>query len=363
MTPERAELAGPEPRAISITEALADWHSMICEPVGVRSAGCVSEEVRVPSSDRARSASCSFLGAQIAPAIGEGTLDLVSFDDDFILLSMRGEFRRDLNYVIAGEGWTRLHFRRSARSSMDFFGIGESEFEGPLCQILHQPEGVADEEWIEGGVPLEWVTLLIRPELLVERFHLDSVRLDDRVRRLANGSDDFLLQNWSLSPAMIRAMSQLLGTDYQGDLRRVHLEAKCIELICMMSDVLSERESSCLPVKLSTSDIDRLHEARALLARRFAEAPSVEQLAREVGLNRNKLSYGFKHLFDTTISDFCAESRLQAAWEMLCDTDLPIGRIAHRVGYRQPAAFSTAFKKRYGMTPRQARLGNSVSDT
>ena len=347
MVAKTASSTGPlghEPR-IDITEAIADWHRMICDPPPATGGPATKADA------------CQFLDAKISADVGCGTLDLVTFDEDFMLLGMRGKFLRDLNYVIVGEGWTRLHFRRSARSSMDFEGIGQSEFEGPLCQILHQPEGVEDEEWIEGGVPLEWVTLFVRPELLVERFRLDSVRLIDPVRRLAQGADDFLLENRSLSPQMIRAMSELLRNPYSGDLRRVHLEAKCIEMICMMSGVLAHRPARDLPVKLSADEVERLHEARSSLSRTYASPPSIEALARRLALNRTKLTYGFKHLFDMTISEFCTECRLEAAWELLRDTDLPIGVVAHQVGYRQPASLSTAFKSRFGLSPRQVRSG------
>lgn len=333
--------------AISISSALADWHQMICEPA--------ADNGQFGKLERG----CRFLDASIAPEIGTGKLDLLTFDNDFILLAMRGKFNDDLNYKIVGEGWTRLHFRRSARAAMDFDGIGQTELEGPLCQILHQPRGVEDEEWIEGGVQLEWVTLFVRPELLVERFKLDSAALVDPVRRLAMGADDFLLKNWSLSPDIIHSMSQMLGADYSGDLKRVHLEAKAIELICLMSGVMTERRANALPVKLSNGDIDRLHLARGILSRQYADPPGIEVLSRQIGLNRNKLSYGFKHVFGVTISDFCAECRLQAAWELLRDSELPVGQIAESVGYSQPASFSTAFSKRFGMTPRAARQGRS----
>ncbi len=331
--------------AISANNALADLYRMICTD---------STQVSVDEPDR----NGSYFDKKMSPGIGCGTLDLVSFDDDFFVMNMRGRFNQDLSYKIIGEGWTRLHFsRKSARASMDFEGIGQTDLKGPLCQILHQPEGVEDEEWIEGGVDLEWVTMFMRPRLLVERFKLDSVGLMDPVRRLAYGSDDFLLRNWSLSPAMIGAISQLLAETYTGDLRRVHLEAKATELICMMSGVMRDRPDETLPVKLTKADIDRLHEARALLANSYDQPPGIDALSRQLGLNRNKLSYGFKHFFDMTISEFCAECRLQTGWDMLRDTGLPFSHVAAEVGYAQTAAFSSAFRKRFGMTPSQVRNG------
>jgi AraC family transcriptional regulator, transcriptional activator of the genes for pyochelin and ferripyochelin receptors len=335
-------------RELSISESMAAWHDMICR----RSAPAASE--------RADNGRCRFLEAEIDPGVGSGTLDLVSFDDDFILMAMRGSFHQPLCYRVAGEGWTRLHFRRSARISMAFDGIGQTELEGPLCQLLHQPYQVGDFEHVEPGVQLEWVTLLVRPRLLVERFRLDSMNLSDPVRRLASGADDFLLQNWPLAPQMSQAMSQMFATRFSGDLRSVYLEAKATELVCLLASAMHVRAHDPLRVRLTAYDVDCLHAARSILSDSFAEPPGIEELSRRLGINRNKLTYGFKHLFDATISEFCAERRLQRAWELLHETRLPIALIGEQVGYTRSAAFSAAFRSHFGMTPRQARRDTSI---
>jgi len=337
----------PENNAFSISSALADWHDMVCdiqrEPV-VRSGAGGSRDI-------------AFYDSKISPRLGKGTLDLVAFDNDFLLLAMRGRFHETLNYQVVGEGWTRLHFRRSARTLMEFEGVGSSELEGPLCQILHQPVGMLDEEWIEGGANLDWVTVFMRPKLLTERFKLDSIQLADPVRRLASGADEFLLENWSLSAAMMLVMDQLLGNTYSGDLKRVHLEAKATELVCLMSQVLNHQTHDDTPVKLRPRDIEALHEVRKLLAQSLTGMPSIEALSRGAGINRNKLTYGFKHLFGQTISEFCLKNRLQAGWKLLQETSLPIAVIAQKVGYKQAGAFATAFRQHFGITPIRVRHG------
>lgn len=333
--------------AYCISSALADWHGMICDrPAAANGDG-----------GNRRRADIAYFNTPISKRLGEGTLDLVAFDEDFILLGMRGRFHHDLSYLVAGEGWTRLHFRKAAKTLMDFDGVGASELEGPLCQILHQPVGVQDKEWIEGGASLDWITLFMRPEMLLERFRLDSISLADPVRRLAGGADDFLLQNWSLSAPMMLAMDQLLGNVFQGELKRIHLEAKAIELVCLMSQVLNKRAEDASPVKLTARDIEALHEVRRSLSKSCHQPPSLEVLARRVGVNRNKLTSGFRRLFDQSIAEFCLEVRLHEAWKLLQTTDLPVAMIAERVGYGQPAAFSTAFRRRYNVTPLQLRKG------
>jgi AraC-like DNA-binding protein len=48
---------------------------------------------------------------------------------------------------------------------------------------------------------------------------------------------------------------------------------------------------------------------------------------------------------------------LELARHWLTAGDQPIERIAERLGYRQPSNFTRAFRKRFGITPKQFRLG------
>ena len=49
------------------------------------------------------------------------------------------------------------------------------------------------------------------------------------------------------------------------------------------------------------------------------------------------------------------ETRFQLARSMLAQVDLSIGEIAYRLGYSEPAAFTHAFTRRFGRSPRDAR--------
>jgi len=338
-------------QAFSISKALQDWHGMICgQPES-------NEPGKCELSTQTTRDEIAFFNTPISRALGNGSMDLIAFDEDFLLLGMRGQFHQHLNYQVMGEGWSRLHFRKAARTQMDFDGIGGTELEGPLCQIVHQPQGVHDVEWIEGGAALDWITLFLRPQILVERFKLDADDLSTPVRQLVGGADDFLLHNWSLSQAMMLAMDQILNNPFHGDLRRVHMEAKATELVCLMSQVLARRQNSDVPVKLTERDIEALHELRRLLSRSTEQRPALDILSRQVGINRNKLTCGFRHLFGSSISEFCLELRLQEASKLLRETQLPVALIAERMGYSQAAALSNAIRQRFGQTPLQIRKG------
>ena len=58
---------------------------------------------------------------------------------------------------------------------------------------------------------------------------------------------------------------------------------------------------------------------------------------------------------NNTSSDFVKEIRMNRAADLLSDTSLSIGEIAHRLGYKNQGKFSSAFKQRQGIGPFEYR--------
>ena len=94
--------------------------------------------------------------------------------------------------------------------------------------------------------------------------------------------------------------------------------------------------------------IQRLHTT-------LANPPGVEALAQEVGSTVSAVQEGFRTHLCTTPAAFLREARLTEAARLLNDTTTPVAEVGAAVGYPSPANFATAFKERFGMTPRQYR--------
>ncbi|WP_223447984.1 MULTISPECIES: AraC family transcriptional regulator [Pseudomonas] len=61
--------------------------------------------------------------------------------------------------------------------------------------------------------------------------------------------------------------------------------------------------------------------------------------------------------WQTTAAQHTRSDSLELARHWLTAGDQPIERIAERLGYRQPSNFIRAFRKQFGITPKQFRLG------
>lgn len=91
--------------------------------------------------------------------------------------------------------------------------------------------------------------------------------------------------------------------------------------------------------------------ALALLHADMARAWSVEELAREAGLSRSGLAERFARVIGVAPMHYLSDWRLRVAGQKLRDSAEPLVRIAEQAGYESEAAFSRAFKKKFGAAP------------
>jgi AraC-like DNA-binding protein len=82
---------------------------------------------------------------------------------------------------------------------------------------------------------------------------------------------------------------------------------------------------------------------------------TVEQLARACSLSRSAFAARFVDRVGKPPAAYLAHVRLDVATGLLRDTSLPVALIAEKVGYTSEAAFSRAFKSRYGVPPGRRR--------
>ena len=96
-------------------------------------------------------------------------------------------------------------------------------------------------------------------------------------------------------------------------------------------------------------------ESCAIVQRHYRRPLTVAVVARALASSPRQVQRAFDQAGETSFSAYLREVRLRAAAELLGQQPLTVRQVALLVGYRQPAHFAKAFRRRWGVTPAHYR--------
>ncbi|OGV53476.1 MAG: hypothetical protein A2X45_24395 [Lentisphaerae bacterium GWF2_50_93] len=92
-------------------------------------------------------------------------------------------------------------------------------------------------------------------------------------------------------------------------------------------------------------------EAKKIVSSEINAPPSVDDIARRIGISGEYLRHLFKKQFGVGLKEYSLEKRLERAKELLLHSPLRLKEISESCGFANERAFCTAFKARTGTTP------------
>jgi AraC-like DNA-binding protein len=139
------------------------------------------------------------------------------------------------------------------------------------------------------------------------------------------------------------------------------LRVKVMELLLFLSG-LDETAINDSPPYLNRNRADIAESVHKRLTADSAGHVTIDQLAAELGVGTTALKTSFKSVYGLPIYQFQKDLRLQKAQRLLRETILPISAVAAEAGYANPAKFSSAFKKRFDVSPTEYRRNAERED-
>ncbi len=293
----------------------------------------------------------------IDASIGEGHSDLIGLSGDLFVITRDFRVRQDAVNRISGEDLFKLHWQTSGHSLSRFSNSAEVELKGAALAYLSQPAEIDEEERFLEGSRETSLTISVTRELLVERLDIDPGDSPEVVRGFLDGDrPPFACRSIALPPRLRGTLQEILQPPPLGSLYKTYLQSRVYEMLWLTLTHLRSLEApSTRRINLTARDRDCVNEARLLLEQNLQHRPSITELCRRVGINRNKMRYGFQTLFGTSPADYAAAARLNLARRLLRNTSKPIAVIAAEVGYQQQSTFSSAFRRHFGIAPKNER--------
>jgi hypothetical protein len=134
------------------------------------------------------------------------------------------------------------------------------------------------------------ITILIS----IKKFHL---LFSDEASYITFLSKENILKKYyteeNISPSMSIVLTQLLNFNLNNSVKPLYFKAKTFELLSLYFNKSDETNLDQCPFLVSESNVNKIKLAKDIIINRFAEPPSLNDLADEIGLSLKKLKEGF----------------------------------------------------------------------
>jgi AraC-like DNA-binding protein len=202
------------------------------------------------------------------------------------------------------------------------------------------------------------VNVHIEPEIFQAFIANAATGLPETLQHLVRPFDRQYYQRYGIAtPTMQSALRQILLCPYGGLIKQLYLDGKVMELLALLLEQeLEAQQGKNYVCALKPEEMEQIHFARQLLLQQLQQPPSIATLARQVGLNEHTLTKGFRQVFGQTVFGYLHEYRLEQARALVAIGDLKMAEIAALVGFASRSYFASAFRKKFGLSPKAYQL-------
>ncbi|CAL7870258.1 HTH araC/xylS-type domain-containing protein [Fusobacterium necrophorum subsp. funduliforme] len=161
-------------------------------------------------------------------------------------------------------------------------------------------------------------------------------------------------------PELSFIFNQIETSKLNGIAQKMYLESKILELLSFIAykgEIQNiNKEKNC--IRLSNSDKLLLRKCIKLFKNNLSEYPSLDKLANTCCMSSSKFLLTFKYLYGTSPYQYLKNMRMEAALDLLLNSEYKITFISRLLGYKNSGHFAKLFKQYYCMTPNEYRHKN-----
>jgi len=156
-----------------------------------------------------------------------------------------------------------------------------------------------------------------------------------------------------VNPSLMSCFDQLIHHKMNPPFSQMFEKAKFLEIFSLLMESSFGQRMDVCPVALSPAIETKLQQVRRHIIGHLDETPDPDKLAVMYELPRNILREGYRFVYGKTIHQYHTDHKLESALQMLNEGELLVKEVAFRIGYQNPSHFISAFKKKFGYTPKQ----------
>ena len=157
-----------------------------------------------------------------------------------------------------------------------------------------------------------------------------------------------------ITDGVLPALNALEGINFSGQIKLIYLKSKILELLALQLDNANSATINRMK-QHRDKNLLQLYSLRNHIKENLSKNHTLCSLAARFGIEQQMLNHRFLKVFGISIHEFMLTEKMEASKSLLKDTGMLVYEIAEKVGYRNSTHFTAAFKRFYGLTPREYR--------
>ncbi|WP_026809392.1 helix-turn-helix transcriptional regulator [Arenibacter latericius] len=205
--------------------------------------------------------------------------------------------------------------------------------------------------------PHSWMVSVV---MTIRKFHSLFSKEADYIPFLsAENKDKKYYSQDPVSPAIAVVLSQVMNYNLHRSIKELYIKGKVYELISLYFNKTGDTDMEQCPFLVDEDNVRRIRKAKEIIISRMAEPPTLVELSEEIGLSLKRLKDGFKQIYGDTVFSFLFDYKMEYARKMLETGKYNVNEVGLKVGYSTASHFISAFKKKYGTTPKKYLMSMS----
>lgn len=284
-------------------------------------------------------------------SIASGIFNETTIEKGFYILKAKNETNE--NQVFSKDvqsHFIQFHFCVKGNA---FFQFNQGSYQLPIAEdtslLLYNPQ--KDLPIALNLSPQSWLLTVLLP---IEKFH---TLFSSEANYISFISDENRERKYykegNLSPSMAIVLNQLLNYNLHPSIKPLYFKAKAYELLSLYFNREEDVDVEQCPFLADELNVAKLKKAKYIMISKMAEPPTLQELAVEIDLPINKLKEGFKQVYGAPVFTFLFDYKMEVARQLLVTEKQPVNEVGLKMGYSTASHFITAFKKKFGVTPKQ----------
>ena len=280
-----------------------------------------------------------------------GSFKETRLDDGFFVLTYQNEMN-EMQIAEREIDSSFIQFHYCIKGSSDFVfnnGNYRLKIEEENSLLLYNPQRdlpihleVHSKSWL--------VTVLVS----IKKFHgLFSQEADYITFLSVENKDKKYYKDGKITPSMAIALNQIINFNLNSSIKTLYFKGKALELLSLYFNRSEDADIEQCPFLVDETNVIKIRKAKDIMIARMAEPPTLQELSEEIGLSLKKLKEGFKQIYGDSVFSFLFDYKMEVARKLLEAGDHNVNEVGLKVGYSTSSHFISAFKKKYGTTPKK----------